>query len=524
MEDLLATSTFLHDSCFSVLYSAYHPYSTMLPQDVQLESRALDVPDDPPGATGHPMHVPISQNWDDLLMDALGVPITPIPPIAPPGARTPILRVDVLRKTAKTLAANKIDVNTFSTSFISRMYSAQLPGHSTPGTELNSSLRQELNRHIIDTDTNFITSYLFPPSRSPFPINDNFLKKISASYKTSEDKQRPAIWNSYLYQPRNFPSQYTEIAIANWLNEIGEALAHFSGRPIRRVWSHRNCDKAPDGCNIKRKPDIILVNKDYLAKLSSANAHSDWNFIQALCEVTSQLKTSSRIIDTINAKSFIMFATQHNRRFVIALSLTGNQTFRLTVTDHEGQIRHNETALDGKRPTILFFTIISFLMFGDDADIGLDPNIVIGPDGRVKTISVDNKCFVVKKLIHSVETLIGRATKVWIVFDNDAPDTLYILKDSWIQVSHVDSEVSFLKQMSVSTKLEGRVPKLICGGDVTIESIKDCTGQYRVDLAGYPHSQRVHRRIVTSTIGEPITMFRSKKEFLNVMISLLKSK
>jgi len=466
---LLATSTFLHDSCFSILYSAYNTYSdTMVPQ-----SRAHgsdDVPEryPPDAATHHPMHIPISQNWDDLLLDAFGVPI---PPIVPSGARTPTLRVDVLRKTAKTV--NKIDINPSSTSFISRMYSAQLPGHGTPGTELNNCLRQELQKHIINTDTNFITSYLFPPSRSPFPIDDELLTKISTSYVTSEGELRHPIWNCHLYRPRQFPSQYTETAIANWLNEIGDALAHFTGSKLRRVWSHRNCDKAPDGCNIKRKPDIILVNKDYLAKLSSANAPSDWNFIQALCEVTSQDKTSSRIIDTINAKSFIMFATQHNRRFVVALSLTGNKAFRLTVSDREGQIRHNETFLDGKRPSTLFFTILAFLMFGDDADIGLDPNVIIGQDGRVKNILVDNKCFVVKNLIHTVETLIGRATKVWVVFADDAPDTSYILKDSWIQASHVDSEVSFLEQMS--TSLEGRVPKLICGGDVTIKDVQDNT-------------------------------------------------
>jgi hypothetical protein len=519
MEDLLATSTFLHDSCFSVLYSAYHSYSdTMPPQDAQ--SRALDVPQRyPPVTADYPVHVPISQNWDDFLLDVVGVPVGIVPPgahrpppLRPPAPRMPPLRVDVLRKT----------IDTLPTSFISRMYSAQLPGHSTPGTELNDGLRQELKNHIINTDVNFITSYLFPPSRSPFPVDDNLFTKLSTSY-TSNGEQKPAIWNCRDYQPQRFPLKYTESAIASWLNEIGEALAHFTGCKLRRLWSHRNCDKAPDGCNIKRKPDIILVNKDYLTKLSSTNAHSDWNFIQALCEVTSQVQTSSRILDTINAKSFVMFATQHNRRFVVALSLTGNKAFRLTVSDREGQIRHNETFLDGKRPSALFLTILAFLMFGNDADIGLDPNVIIDQNGRVKKILVDNKYFVVKKLIHSVETLIGRATKVWVVSrDDDASDALYILKDSWIQVNHVGSEVSFLEEMS--TSLEGCVPKLICGGDVTIDNIQDCTGRYRVDLAGYPYSQRVHRRIVTSTIGEPLTMFQSKKEFLNVMISLIKSK
>ena len=478
------------------------------------ESRAPDVRERYPSDTAdhHPVHVPASQNWDELLLDAFGVPIVPIAP----GARLPTLRVNVLRKTTNT--------DTLSTSFISRMYSAQLPGHSTPGPELNVGLRQELNGHIINTDTNFITSYLFPLSRSPFPINDDFLTKISSSYVTSEGEKRPPVWNCHLYQPRGIPGplEYTEIAISKWLNEIGEAMEHFTGRDLRRVWSHRNCDKPPDGCNIKRKPDIILVNKSYLSKLSSPSVHSDWIFIQALCEVTSQNKTSSRILDTINAKSFVMFATQHNRRFVIALSLTGNKAFRLTVSDREGQIRHNETILDGKRPSTLFLTILAFLMFGDDADIGLDPNVVVGEDGRVKKITVDNKVFVVNKLIHSVETLVGRATKVWIVSADDASDTLYILKDSWIQSSHVDSEVLFLHEMAET--LEGRVPKLICGGEVLVKDVQDCTGQYRVYLAGYPFSQRIHRRIVTSTIGEPITMFHSKKEFLNVMISLLESK
>jgi hypothetical protein len=72
--------------------------------------------------------------------------------------------------------------------------------------------------------------------------------------------------------------------------------------------------------------------------------------------------------------------------------------------------------------------------------------------------------------------------------------------------------------------LEGHVPMLVCGGDVKVKGVQDCTGRYRVDLAGYPYSQRVHRRIVTSTIGDSITKFQSKKEFLNVMITLIQSK
>jgi hypothetical protein len=356
-------------------------FHDFLSQDAQAaQPKALHVADPPDAADHHPMHVPISRNWDDFLLDAFGVPIA-LPNSDPPSAPTiSTLRVGVLRKTAK--AAIKNDLNTLSTSFISRMYSAQLPGHSTLGTELNDGLRRELKGHIINTETNFITSYLFHPSSSPFPIDDALLLKISTPY-TNEGMQKPAIWNIVRNRFRGFP-KCTENAVTDWLNEIGNALAHFTGCKLRRVWSHRNCDKAPDGYSIKRKPDVILVNKDYLAKLSASNAPSDWNFIQAFCEVTTQEKTSTRIIDTINAKSFILFATQHNRRFVIALSLNGNEAFQLTVSDREGQIWHNEVILDGKRPSSIFLTILAFLMFRSDADIGLDPKAVIGQDGRVK--------------------------------------------------------------------------------------------------------------------------------------------
>jgi len=483
-----------------------------------VQSRAPDVPEHylPDPSDHHPIHVPIARNWDDVLLNAVGVAIAPI---VSPGTRPPPRRVEDLRRAAQP--ASRVDSDTFSTSFISRMYSAQLPGHSTPGTDLNVALKHELMNDIIKTDSNFITSYLFPASRSPFPIDDDLFNKISTPYVTNEGACIRPIWNSHLYQPRRLPDKFTETDTANWLNDIGAALANATGSQLRRVWSHRNCDKAPDGWSIKRKPDIILINKDYHSKLTSANAPSDWNFIQALCEVTSQDHISSRIIDTINAKSFIMFATQHNRRFVVALSLNSPKAFRLTISDREGQIRLNETTLSGKRDSTLFLTILAFLMFGDDADLGLDPNVLIDQDGRVQRILVDNKCYVVKKLIHSVETLIGRATKVWIVSPDDSPETSYILKDSWIQSCHVESEVSFLNKLS--RKLEGHVPNLICGGDVTIKGVQDSTGRYRVDLAGYPYRQRVHRRIVTSTIGEPLTMFQSKKDFLNVMISFIQS-
>jgi len=231
---------------------------------------------------------------------------------------------------------------------------------------------------------------------------------------------------------------------------------------------------------------------------SAPGAASDWNFIHAFGEVTAQERTTTRITNTINAKSYILFTTQHNRQFLLALSFTGRRTFRLTVTDHEGQIRMTELSLSRKRHNI-FFTIIVFLMFGCDLDIGLDPNVKVdSTTSRVSAIVMDNRQFKVIQMIHSVETLIGRATKVWIV---SFKGKLFTIKDSWIQDKYVQSEVFFLAQMSIP-ELKGRIPYLVCGGDVMIDGAKDCTGRYHVDLEGYPYSQRVYRRVITSSIGE----------------------
>jgi hypothetical protein len=274
------------------------------------------------------------------------------------------------------------------------MYSAQLPGHHMPGTELNAGLRKELKSHIIDTDSNFI-DLLFPSSRLPFPLDDAFFDKLSTSHTTATGLVIPAIWSTTLNSQRDIPTTYTEQSITEWLNKIGNAMAHASRHTIRRLWSQRNCNKAPDGCNIKRKPDIILIDTAYHSILDSApGAASDWNFIHAFCEVTAQEKTSTRITDTINTKSYILFTTQHNRRFVLALSFTGRKTFRLTVTDREGQIRMSELSLSGKRHNTYFFMILAFLIFGHDSDIGLDPNVEVdSTTGRVHAIVVDNKWF-----------------------------------------------------------------------------------------------------------------------------------
>jgi hypothetical protein len=81
MDALLATSTFLHDSCFSILYTIYHPCSNTMqpsfPPPLRLPSvRPIDMQRKNTQVDDHyPMLNLGSQDWDKVLLDAVGVPL-----------------------------------------------------------------------------------------------------------------------------------------------------------------------------------------------------------------------------------------------------------------------------------------------------------------------------------------------------------------------------------------------------------------------------------------------------------------
>ncbi|KAF8810990.1 hypothetical protein BYT27DRAFT_7019859, partial [Phlegmacium glaucopus] len=115
--------------------------------------------------------------------------------------------------------------------------------------------------------------------------------------------------------------------------------------------------------------------------------------------------------------------------------------------------------------------------------------------------------------------LLGRGTNVWIVTRDDKS---FVLKDSWVLEDLVESENTHLQAMVGHDKIKSLVPTFVGGGDVKINKITDSTASYcGSGLIRRPHNQPVHRRIVTGPVGIPLTAFRSKKEFVNVLIGVV---
>ena len=168
---------------------------------------------------------------------------------------------------------------------------------------------------------------------------------------------------------------------------------------------------------------------------------------------------------------------------------------------------------------LLLLSTLAFLMFGSSADIGLDPHFEIDPlNGKVTAIQCESRRFEVVDRIHTSPSLFGRGSQVWIVVHQGIK---YVLKDSWVREDCVHNEVVHLcKMMPFLKDLEDHVPTLLCGGEVIINGREDSTRHYRSACS----SHRIDRCTVTSPVGESIISFKSKKEFIRVLISVIECK
>lgn len=126
-------------------------------------------------------------------------------------------------------------------------------------------------------------------------------------------------------------------------------------------------------------------------------------------------------------------------------------------------------------------------------------------------------------LLHNATQLAGRATRAWLVKEDSQ---FYVLKDSWVLCSHPCSEIETLKKINNTMKssqeheyLKHCYPILVAGQD-----LGDSTDIRRPEASSDSPAPRTHRRIVTGPVGDPLTSFRSKREFCSCIRDVVKCK
>ena len=367
-----------------------------------------------------------------------------IGPLVPVDQHTWLLAAEMYRdnkKAAKDQSTN--NTSHLASRIVSRLYVNQLPGQELTADRLKRLLRRELADGTERKVAASIVDHLFPSTKLPFPVDDEFLDKLKDKWIDENGQNIPGVWSRNKF--RDPPKEFTEEKFRIWMNHLAKAMSAATGKAVQQVWSHHTCNTLPVGSSTKCKPDLVLLDTNYLKCINDHGIVTDWALIRAFAEVTSQQETPPRIFDTVLNKSFLCFQCQPARRLTISLSFNGAGELSLTFADCEGLLWMPEICLlpdSGYDAALILLKMLAILMFGSEVDIGFDPNFEVHSlTGKIQAITVDNIQFKVKKLVYSLDSLVGRGTRVWIVKHGRRH---LILKDAWFQKDRLESEQKFL--------------------------------------------------------------------------------
>ena len=177
-----------------------------------------------------------------------------------------------------------------------------------------------------------------------------------------------------------------------------------------------------------------------------------------------------------------------------------------------------------------FLCIIFAFCFTHPKTLGCDNLMEVDPKTGVTHITVHGitrNCitptkhqFAIIKLLHSSPILYGHGTWVWIVKDKQG--SFFVLKDSWIQQASKALEIQLIRHI-----------EKIVGEDPDGPFFKHAHQQYYIGQESIcitdtirgllPDKPLMHvqRRIITGPIGDPITSFHSKHEFVTIMLDIV---
>ena len=341
------------------------------------------------------------------------------------------------------------------------------------------------------------------------------------------------VWDFAADRFKYLPTSMDEPTVAYWSNWLMSTLGKEKGFPSRfRIWTDRNHRTQPVGSHHNRRPDINLLERPYLITLNQDNAtyRTRWQCIKSFMEVTSS-SSPARIRLSVIEKSALLFETQPSRRFVVTISFVGpanDPNFVVTLVDRSGIVYTNYFSLLDGSGCIIFARLLFVLSYGPIEFIGLDPTMEMSTRIGVITqirIGYDRR-FQPVHPIHMSTRLIGRGTHVWIVKDVDTGH-FHVLKDSW-PLGDRPSEMHWLEVIAKHPQYDNfkdNLPQLICGEDCQIDGHVDTTTRNRTSIRREREPPpRIHRRLVTKQIGDPLTSFRSKREFISVMLDVVQSK
>jgi hypothetical protein len=395
-----------------------------------------------------------------------------------------------------------------------------------------------------------IAADLFSDGAFGFPINDQFVKNFCNSF----------ISTSKVFDAANFK---TESSTAAFLNRMVTTIAKFlkttnqtSLVPLRYFTdAHANTPiVAQPG---KLKPDIIVAP---LIDGCVRTGLIDWKDVKSLVELTQEKTCPTRMAHTVLYKSYMTFCHQPDRDFVPFFCFS-SKGVHIVVIDHSGAIETDLIPYNRTTTTLIIFRMVMGIIFLPDSYLGFDSTITRRDNGiggekfdalyppfesnfsnasiqlfipdplpthtnlspttslfnsddgiadcGIVSISVNSKSYRVIRVIFRSQSMIGRATKTFLVKLSN--NKYGVIKDSWITTDRA-TEANFLTGLDIPFG-----PKLLD------HCILRNTGTFRDNFIRPSPIQerREKRRVVTYPAGVHISDFSSLWELMVAMLDVV---
>ncbi|CAB4390562.1 unnamed protein product [Rhizophagus irregularis] len=273
---------------------------------------------------------------------------------------------------------------------------------------------------------------------------------------------------------------------------------------------------------VKRKPDIVLVNRNHVIQKRYEEVVY-WSNIHVIEEIKCTCQ-SNNISTDLELAGYVreIFGNQHNRRFVFGFTLCGG-FMRVWLFDRSGGISLNR--IDIYHDPTMFIRAITGFATMELFQLGYYTTIMdlllrlgcieIEKCDKQRPENKKTERFALIEMIFHRAVISGRGTICWRAYhlDEDGKemtDKEFVIKDLWRSISRKNTEGNLLKRATNALKhiSDTRIMKYYYHEDVTL-----IDGKTQLREPEY----HIHTRLITSTCGKPIYHFNDQVELLTAL-------
>lgn len=373
--------------------------------------------------------------------------------------------------------------------------------------DLDQMIRGELDGLVYPNTPGFMDAYFMGQEWSP--IVNRVFRRVTLTHLS------PTGWTAW-------PTNPDQEAVVSWFFSCVRDLLADTTRQYAQPPS-----PTLGNSTANRKPNVFLRPVVHGGATVNDDDWSDVLVVSDLKEAQKDPFAPSLVVDLVSYVRLV-FQKQHNRRFVHAFNLCGDQMQCWVF--HRGGGFASESFSVNKNPELFVSAVVGYALMSP-TELGYDPTLTVGTTGLHATIP-PSQCIELKpSAFFSASGMAARGTTCWEARLAGETEFNYVCKDAWRGDKYTSE--GLLLQEAHRAGVEG-IAEYISHEDVNIQSVlDDISGHIMKGLKvgdplnlrpgqfgspGQPKGglhafDRIHTRLVTSK-GLPIYQFRSNLELL----------